>query len=176
MGECDGKAELRRATAADARAIGTVHVRSWQRTYRGLVADEVSDALDVDKRERFWQRALEGPRQITPLLAVVDDRVVGFVSAGPCEDEDASRSTGQVYAIYLIAECWDRGLGRDLLQEAEVDLRLAGYKEGSLWVLKTNERARRFYEAAGWRPDGSEKTETFGGANLLEIRYRKPFS
>ena len=86
MGECDGKAKLRRATAADARAIATVHVRSWQQAYRGLIADHVLDALDVETRERFWQQALESPPEITPLLAIVDDRVIGFVSAGRCGD------------------------------------------------------------------------------------------
>ena len=176
MGECDGKVELRRATAADVGAMATAHVRSWQRAYRGLIADHVLEALDVDARERFWQRVLDSPPEITPLLAVVDGRVVGFVSAGRCEDEDAPKSTGQVYAIYLIAECWDRGLGRNLMQQAEFDLRSAGYGEGSLWVLKTNDRARRFYEQAGWRPDGTEKTEGFGGADLHEIRYRKPLA
>src|SRR5512133_3827306 len=100
MGDCDGKVDLRRATATDARAIATVHARSWQRTYRGLIAEHALDALDVDARERFWNRALEGPREIKPLLATVGGRVVGFVSAGRCEDRDASTSTGQVYAIY----------------------------------------------------------------------------
>jgi len=33
-----------------------------------------------------------------------------------------------------------------------------------------------FYEAAGWQPDGTEKTEDFGGTDLLEIRYRKALS
>ena len=174
MGDCDGTVGLRRATAADARAMAQVHVQSWQSTYAGLIPDYVLEAIDVDVRERFWQRALERPPEIPPLLAVVAERVVGFASVGRCEDPDAAPTTGQIYAIYLVAGCWDRGLGRKLMHEAESDLRSAGYIDGSLWVLKTNERARLFYEAAGWRPDGTEKTEDFYGAGLLEIRYRKP--
>ena len=41
-----------------------------------------------------------------------------------------------------------------------------------LWVLKTNERARRFYEIAGWKTDGQTKTEERGRVVLNEVRYR----
>jgi hypothetical protein len=39
-------------------------------------------------------------------------------------------------------------------------------------VLAGNERAERFYEAAGWERDG-EKTDDFQGATVTENRYRK---
>jgi hypothetical protein len=39
-------------------------------------------------------------------------------------------------------------------------------------VLATNERARRFYEAAGWQADGSTKTDASRGFPLVEVRYR----
>jgi hypothetical protein len=42
-----------------------------------------------------------------------------------------------------------------------------------LWVLASNEQARRFYEAAGWRPDGGAQTIELGGATLEEVRYRR---
>jgi hypothetical protein len=45
-------------------------------------------------------------------------------------------------------------------------------------VLETNERARRFYDAAGWTCDGAEKSEHVGGqaprgATVTETRYRR---
>jgi uncharacterized protein (TIGR02118 family) len=46
------------AAAADARAIATVHVRSWQEGYRGIVDDAVLDGLSVDDRERVWRERL----------------------------------------------------------------------------------------------------------------------
>ena len=48
----------------------------------------------------------------------------------------------------------------------------AGYRQATLWVLESNERARRFYEAAGWWPDGKVKTDCSLGFPLAEIRYR----
>ncbi|MDQ6926250.1 MAG: nucleotidyltransferase domain-containing protein [Candidatus Eremiobacteraeota bacterium] len=42
-------------------------------------------------------------------------------------------------------------------------LRGAGSAEATLWVLDTNVRARRFYESAGWAPDGTTKVDKHEG-------------
>jgi len=42
-----------------------------------------------------------------------------------------------------------------------------------LWVLAENERARHFYRRNGFEPDGVEKLAPVGGAELLEVRYRR---
>jgi len=55
-------------------------------------------------------------------------------------------------------------------------LREDGRAEAVLWVLATNERARRFYAAAGWRPDGGSRTEDFAGVPVRELRYRRPLT
>jgi hypothetical protein len=49
----------------------------------------------------------------------------------------------------------------------------AGFTSAILWVLTTNDRARRFYEAGGWRRDGTERTEHMSGARVDEVRYRR---
>ena len=46
-----------------------------------------------------------------------------------------------------------------------------GYERATLWVLKTNLRARGFYEKAGWTTDGTTKTEERPGALFHEVRY-----
>jgi len=48
-----------------------------------------------------------------------------------------------------------------------------GFTAVVLWVLETNARARRFYEVAGFAPDGGEQVETFGAVPLREVRYRR---
>lgn len=50
--------------------------------------------------------------------------------------------------------------------------RALGYERATLWVLETNERTRRFYEIAGWKPDGATSTERVDCANLPTVRYR----
>ena len=46
-------------------------------------------------------------------------------------------------------------------------------REATLWVLDTNSGPRRFYEALGWRADGSRKPIAIGGRTLQEVRYRR---
>ena len=52
---------MREAILADAEAIATVHVRSWQAAYRGQLPDEYLDGLTVEDRLSQHQWALEHP-------------------------------------------------------------------------------------------------------------------
>jgi ribosomal protein S18 acetylase RimI-like enzyme len=98
--------------------------------------------------------------------------MVGFVTFGPSEDEPVDPQVGQIYAIYVDPAHWDRGYGRELFAAAVRGLGDAGFGAATLWVLETNRRARRFYEAAGWATDGASKTEQRGDFQLHEVRYR----
>jgi len=102
-------------------------------------------------------------------VALVEDEVVGFATVGASHSEDG---TGELYAIYVDATCWGHGAGRALIKRAEVSLRESGFPKALLWVLEGNERAERFYRAAGWTRDG-EKVDVFQGARVTELRYRK---
>ena len=42
---------------------------------------------------------------------------------------------------------------------AEAAMAELGFGSAMLWVLEDNARARAFYEAAGWRPDGGRQLE-----------------
>jgi GNAT superfamily N-acetyltransferase len=166
---------VRRADIGDAAAIALVHVRSWQVAYRGLVPQDYLDGLDPEDRRRTWERGLatrQWPRSGT-VVAEDDDGVVGFVYIGPSQDDDCGPATGQVGALYSLSTVWGTGVGRALMTEALARLAEAGYTEATLWVLDTNARARRFYEAAGWKPDGAVMVDESRGFPLSEVRYRR---
>ena len=82
---------------------------------------------------------------------------------------------GEVYAIYVAPDWWSTGTGRLLLEAAMARLATAGYRRAVLWVLDTNTRARRFYEKAGWAPDGAANTMVALGG-VIEVRYTRPVS
>lgn len=167
---------IRRADLNDAAAIATVHVRSWQAAYRGLLPQDLLDALDPDRRLPGWRRVLtaaEWPHR--GVLVAAEDDVLGFASVGPSRDADSDPSTvGEVQAIYLDPDAWGRGIGRELMAESVRALGEAGYRQATLWALDTNMRARRFYGAAGWTMDGATKRDTRHGVMLSEARYRRP--
>jgi ribosomal protein S18 acetylase RimI-like enzyme len=165
---------IRRAGIPDARAIAEIVVAGWQSAYRGLMPDGFLDSLSVAGRETAWREMLARDSEggLPAWLAQRDGRVVGFVSSGPPRDEDVPLSTAEVYAIYVLPEAWRRGVGQTLLETATGHWRARGIATLVLWVLEGNDRARRFYEAMGWQPDGGRQVLEIAGAKLYEIRYR----
>jgi GNAT superfamily N-acetyltransferase len=164
---------IREATLADARSIAGIHVRAWQAAYRGQMPDQFLDSLSVEDRLAQHEWSLRNPRE-TWRHWVADDEggVVGFAVTGPSEDADADERTGEVYAIYLEPGRVGTGVGRALFERAVDDLRSRGFRTATLWVLESNQRARRFYDAAGWKADGTTASERIDCAMLPTVRYR----
>jgi GNAT superfamily N-acetyltransferase len=170
-------ASVRPATLADAEGIGLVHVRSWQSAYRGKMPQDHLDGLDPARRAELWRRIMEEtePSRGGVLVAVAErGGITGLASFGPSQDSDADpRVTGEVGAIYADPDAWGTGAGRALMASAVSELARLGYADATLWVLDTNDRARRFYALAGWKEDGANKTDGSRGFDIAEVRYRR---
>jgi GNAT superfamily N-acetyltransferase len=162
----------------DAEAVVDVHLRSWRWAYTGLIPDDYIDLLWSHRADRIvrTRASLVAPEPDHRYwLAELNGVVVGLASTFPSADDDAEPGTGQVGALYLVPEAAGIGVGRALFARAVDDLRERGSRRATLWVLDTNVRARRFYEAAGWQPDGATKVEDRPGASLHEVRYAIEF-
>jgi GNAT superfamily N-acetyltransferase len=111
-------------------------------------------------------------------VAERDGAVVGFCQTAPIGEADAgsdsarASNTAELRTIYLAPEVVGTGVGAALIRHALGDLRARGFRAAFLWVIAGNERARRFYEKGGWRPDGVEKTEEAWGTPVHQVRYR----
>jgi GNAT superfamily N-acetyltransferase len=154
--------------------VATVHVKSWQAAYRGLIADAVLDALDPGARSVTWRDLIEScdwPRQGV-WVAIEDGRIRAFVGYCPSRDKDAGPETGEIAAIYAEPSVWGHGVGQALHAQAISELTDAGFSHVTLWVLRGNRRGIRFYERNGWRPDGHAQVVAAEGVELDEIRYR----
>ncbi len=175
----DLRAQVRVAEPADAAALGRVHVRAWQATYRGIMPDEFLDGLDPDERGKMWARFLGSPPTGSRLVICAEPGAdpVGFALVGPARDGSGDVAEqpglGQLYAINLDPDAWGLGLGRALLAAATTELSRLGFHEAILWVATGNTRARRFYEVAGWQADGAQQQEDSLGPMVKEARYRR---
>jgi RimJ/RimL family protein N-acetyltransferase len=164
---------VRAATPTGARSIASVHVESWQTAYRGQLPDHVLDTLSVDRRTAMWSDMVAASEPGSAILLLERDGVVeGFSHVCAARGADAGPGVGEVSAIYLRPAIWGRGFGGELMEAALRHLAATGFTSAILWVLATNHRARRFYEAGGWRRDGTARTEEIAGARVDEVRYR----
>jgi len=159
---------VRAATPDDAAVIARIHVDAWRAAYRGQIPQPYLDSLSADERTRTWAGTLARPG---PGRVLVTEMLTGFSFYGPSRDgEDGA---AEIFAVYVRPDCWRRGAGRALCEEALHDARGRECAAVTLWVLKTNERARRFYERIGYVADGAERTNTrLTGFSLHEMRYR----
>lgn len=165
---------IRDAQPGDAKRIAQVHVSSWQHAYLDLMPADFLASLTatLPKREAHWVASIER-KDADVLVAEVDGNIVGWVSVGPCRDEDKPTvETGEVMAIYLLADYWGKGIGAQLWTSGLTRLLDQGYKNITLWVLAENQRAVRFYQAFGGKEQsGSRRTLVRGGVALDEVRY-----
>lgn len=124
-----------------------VHWRSWHEAYPGLVGRNYLNKLTLEKCVEI---ALRWPDHL--IVAKEDGRVIGFVGYGIRGEE--APDTGEIFALYVLSDYYGKGVGFQLMQAGLEQLKQ--YRKISLWVLKENKRAIRFYEKCGFRPTGEE--------------------
>lgn len=164
--------EIRLATAHDAMSVAEAHVRAWQVGYRGLISQDHLDALRAEDRARrygFERMDLAGP---FTQVAADGATICGHVTTGLSRDPDLA-GAGEIWALYVDPSRWGEGIGRRLLAAGCIQLARQGCEKAGLWVLSGNVRARRFYESAGWRFDGTERTDDIGADLVHEVRYAR---
>ncbi len=153
-------------------AVAQVHVRSWQVGYHGLISQEYLDALRPEDRAKRYGFEQMKPEGRYTQVAVDGNSICGHVTAGRSRDDDM-RGCGEIWAIYVDPARWGTGVGRNLIAAGSEHLRGQGHDAAGLWVLAGNSRARRFYERAGWRWRGKERTDVIGDDTVHEVRYER---
>ncbi|MCU1592735.1 MAG: N-acetyltransferase [Frankiales bacterium] len=148
---------IRTARPADALAVESIRIGTWRTAYRGIVPDDVLDALTVEEGRRA--ELLADPSSTT-LLAERAGMAIGMAVCGPARDDDRA-GTHELYALYVVPQAWGAGVGSALLARCP--------DASSLWVLEQNTRARDFYVRHGFTPDGESKVLDLGGP-VVEIR------
>jgi GNAT superfamily N-acetyltransferase len=191
---------IRSASTADAAQIAAVMRDSWFAAYDGIIAPAIIDRATAPDggarvrqsfRTRPWQRMIAAvapePEPAPSAPTGGTPAIVGYASFGPERDvvgapwphpltqAGADGQVAELYALYVHPAWWSTGTGRALMDRALAKVRMAGYTGITLWVLEANARARRFYQRAGFAPDGARHVlDDLGG--VTEIRYRRPLT
>ncbi|MET7378657.1 GNAT family N-acetyltransferase [Streptomyces sp. NPDC005526] len=161
-------------TLADCGPVAEIRVRGWQTAYRGLVPQSHLDALSVERDAEVRRTLLtRGAGRAVNLVAEQHGEIVGWACHGPYRGGEVHTEDAELYAVYVAPDHWSAGVGRALLRESARRCAAAGHPRMLLWVLKDNARARRFYERAGFRPDGAEEPFEVDGVAVPEVRYAR---
>lgn len=151
---------VRLALPAEAESIAAVQRRSWQQIFPPDVAAHVLASVDLDSMRQSWAAAILAPplAQFRVLVATSQGRVVGFAAVGPADDPDADPSDALVAEFIVDPQAQRQGHGSRLLNAVADTLRADGFGRATYWVRSIDDPTRRFFESAGWAPDGSHQT------------------
>ena len=159
--------DIKLATPDDAKYCADIHAKSWLFAYSDIVPNEII----IEHNARWlmiWNKILANNKE-SHYVVTLDDVVIGFLTIAVSRDKDLKESFFEIIGLYLAPEYIDAGYGKQTMDWIKNEIKSRGYNKISLWVLEENNRARRFYEKAGFESDGESKPS--GLADTQEVRY-----
>jgi ribosomal protein S18 acetylase RimI-like enzyme len=141
---------VRRAEQADAEALDALDRATWTSLSSPAPVPNVA-----------WTFFDEKTRPEDVLVAVVDNRVVGYVKLGLATPLPSSDHVRTIIGLAVEPSARRLGVGRALLAAAVAEARARGARRLTLRVLGHNEAARRLYDSAGFSVEGVLRGEFF---------------
>lgn len=169
---------VRPARTSDVDDIADVQLASWRERFATILPAGVLDGLQARDVAGTWATSILLPP--TPghrvLVAVEDDRTVGFAAIGPAADPDTGDRVAELVALEVAPAAQRRGHGSRLLAAAVDHARALSCTEVVIWYPLADETRRAFLASAGWGPDGAfrdisvQTSDTDEPALVREVR------
>ncbi len=144
-----------------------IQTESWKAAFRDILTPEVlENATQLPKAVAMYRRLLEQHIGHGYLL-----RVQGSPHCIAWWDKsrDGADFGAELICIHSLPDRWGKGYGTRMMEAVLADMKKAGFSKATLWVFAENHRARRFYEANGFLPNGITKT----GLGAAEVCYER---
>jgi GNAT superfamily N-acetyltransferase len=171
-------ATVRPARPGDAEALARVQAVTWRTAYRDLLPREALDDWDDAAVTGAWSAAITAPP--TPghgiVVALERDTVVGFAAYGPAEvpagsAPDPAGPSSEIAVLLVEPRYGRRGHGSRLLAAVTDLSRATGTARLQTWIPEPDEVSARFFESAGWAPDGWAQTLQTGTEPVRRLRW-----
>jgi ribosomal protein S18 acetylase RimI-like enzyme len=150
---------IRQATADDGDALSDLDFRCW-----APIAD-VMPRPEKPRRPYFVDGQLE-PEHV--LVAERDGTVVGLLILRPPTPVPSNRHVLQIQGLSVDPDARGAGIGLALVETAADVARSRGARKLTLRVLATNTPARRLYDRAGYRTEGTLREEFLIDNNYVD--------
>ena len=170
------------------RDMSLLHALGWRAAYRDSIPAGYLDREITDDRwvPVFRQNYKEGVYH--GLLLYDGDRPLCCATYGPARVDQSAGDTicdfsspdlaawGELVSLYSHPDHWEQGHGSLVIEEVLNRVKATGCPGCFLYVLRENERARRFYEKHGFVWDGHALNVALTpDTTLSDLRYRKEF-
>ena len=175
-------------TEAHFRDMSLLHALGWRAAYRGYIPDSFLSANVTDGR---WVPTFRENYEVGiyhGLLLYSGDTPLCCATYGPARVDHTAGDTicnfsspdlaawGELVSLYGHPDHWGQGYGSAVIEEVLQRMETVGYPGCFLYVLRENDRARRFYEKHGFTWDGHSLEITLPpDTALFDLRYCKEF-
>jgi ribosomal protein S18 acetylase RimI-like enzyme len=150
---------IRPARVEEADALAELHYAAWKVGYQDSMPEAVMQALDLEEFYPRWRYRLS-PEGAGHRILVAEEggKLVGFTTYGASREAMQIPSAyAEIYTLYVHPNVWGQGVGGRLMKSVFQQLIQEEIKGCFLWVLKSNTRARLFYEHLGMQLHPQER-------------------
>ena len=169
------------------RVMSLIHAMGWRDTYDGFVPDDyMAREITDDRWVSVFRQNYKSHNGVRGLLLYRGDtpvsclnycraRTANYNTGDICTFDNAAYTDwGEIASFYTLPSERGRGYGGLLFEEALRRLRAEGYENAFVFVLRENEKARRFYAAHGFAWDGTSADIPFPNSPPChDLRYVK---
>jgi len=168
-------------------AMSLIHALGWRDTYPGYVPQDYLDTEITDDRwVSVFRENYESQNGCYGLLLYRDSVPVACINYCRARTENYNvgeicrfhnedyADWGEIASFYTHPDERGKGYGGLLFEEALRRLKAAGFRNAFVFVLRENERARRFYARHGFAWDGTHADIPFPHDMVcVDLRYTK---
>lgn len=167
-------------------AMSLIHALGWRDTYRGYVPDEyMAKEITDDRWVPVFRKNFESGdcrglllyRHSVPVACInyCKARKSNYNAGEICSfDNTGYEDWGEIASFYTHPRERGKGYGGLLFEEALRRLKETGFENAFVFVLRENERARKFYSSHGFVWDGTHTDIPFPPDMVcVDLRYVK---
>lgn len=161
---------IRKAILEDIDEICTLHVNSWNRTYKGIIDQEYLDNMknNIEKRIERMKREF-GLRNI--IVATLNNEIVGFSEYISSNEFSKELDIDcELCGLYVKNEYIKTGVGTKLFNYVKDKFKDENRKKMGLWCSKENINVINFYINKGGILS-NEKTFNLAGKDYNEVAF-----
>ena len=163
---------IRPGTEEDIEEVSRAYAEAWRTTYEDITPDAFVKGITAGAAAQIFRESLQ-PNEYSYFFHVAETdegRLVGFADGGK-ERSHPESGLGELYAIYLLKDFQNQGVGQRLFRAGVESLLKSGMDRMVVWVLEPSP-FRKFYESLGGKLEPGRKFLEVAGSKLTLVCYR----